>query len=179
MTSLARTSLDCAETLLPRQLQAILENIQRQDKFNLHSFDALFARSPGRHGIKPLTNGLQQLRDDTPWTQSKLERDFLDLIKKAGLPTPKTNQFVEGILVDAYWPQHRLVVEVDGWTTHKTKRRFEDDRQRDVRLQIAGYRVARFTRDRIMHHPAEVARDLSALLGVSGRPAPAEAASGR
>jgi very-short-patch-repair endonuclease len=61
------------------------------------------------------------------------------------------------------------VVEVDGWTFHKTRRRFEDDRQRDVKLQIAGYRVARFTRDRIMHHPHEVARDLTALL-IRGRP---------
>ena len=48
-----------------------------------------------------------------------------------------------------------------------------------VKLQIAGYRVARFTRDRIMHHPHEVARDLTALLIFSERSRPAGAASGR
>ena len=61
------------------------------------------------------------------------------------------------------------MVEVDGWNTHKTKRSFENDRRRDVKLQIAGYRVARFTRDRIMHHPHRVARDLQALL-IGGGP---------
>jgi len=164
VTSLARTGLDCAETLISRQLQAILENAERQEKLNLLAFDALIARSPGRHGIKPLTQALANLRDDPPWTQSELEDAFLQLIQRAGLPTPLTNQIVEGFLVDAYWPEHNLVVEVDGWKTHKTKRAFEVDRQRAVKLEIAGYRVARFTRDRIMNHPAEVARDLRMLL---------------
>lgn len=164
VTTIPRLCLDIAETQLPRVLQTILENVQRQDRFNLHSFDALIARSPGRHGIQPLTNALKHLRDDPPWTQSELEDALLELIRQAGLPIPRLNQYVEGILVDAYWPQQRLIVEVDGWNTHKTKRSFESDRRRDVKLQIAGYRVARFTRDRIMHHPDEVARDLTALL---------------
>jgi very-short-patch-repair endonuclease len=77
---------------------------------------------------------------------------------------------VHGILVDAYWPEHNLIVEVDGWNFHKTKRSFENDRRRDVKLQIAGYRVARFTAAHIMRHPAEVARDLIALL-MGGNPA--------
>jgi very-short-patch-repair endonuclease len=156
-----------------------LESLERQDLFNLHAFDALIARSPGRHGIKPLTEALGQLRDDPPWTQSELEDAFLDLTRKARLPTPLLNQFVEGILVDAYWPEHRLVVEVDGRTFHKTKRAVENDQQRDVKLQIAGYRVVRFSHDRIMNHPDEVARDLAALLSVSGRPASGGVASGR
>jgi very-short-patch-repair endonuclease len=86
---------------------------------------------------------------------------------------------VHGILVDAYWPEHNLIVEVDGWNFHKTKRSFENDRRRDVKLQIAGYRVARFTAARIMHHPDQVACDLRALLSVSEPPAPAAAASDR
>src|SRR5581483_3921139 len=81
-----------------------LENAQRQDKFNLLAFDALIARSPGRHGIKPLQHALDSLRDDPPWTQSELERAFLALTRQAGLPTPLLNQFVEGELVDAICP---------------------------------------------------------------------------
>jgi very-short-patch-repair endonuclease len=164
VTSIPRLCLDLAETLAPRQLQTILENLERRDLFDLHSFDALIARSPGRHGIKPLTQALENLRDDPPWTQSELEDAFLDLTRTAGLRTPLLNQFVDGILVDAFWPEHRLVVEVDGRTFHKTKRAVEDDQQRDIKLQIAGYRVVRFSHDRIMNHPHEVARDLRALL---------------
>ncbi len=179
VTSIPRLCLDVAETLAPRYLETILENVQRRDLFDLYSFDALIARSPGRHGIKPLTEALAQLRDDPPWTQSELEDAFVDLTRRAGLPAPLLNQFVDGILVDAFWPEHRLVVEVDGRTFHKTKRAVENDQQRDVKLQIAGYRVVRFSYDRIMNHPHEVARDLRALLSVSGRPASAGVASGR
>ncbi len=120
-----------------------MENIQRQDLFDLHSFDAVLARSPGRHGIKPLTHALGRLRDDPPWTQSELEDAFLDSDTNGGpARRPLLNQFVDGMLVDAFWPEHRLVVEVDGRTRHKTKRAVENDQQRDVKLQIAGYRVA-------------------------------------
>lgn len=164
VTTIPRLCLDIAETHAPGYLHTILENIQRQDRFDLHCFDALIARSPGRHGIRPLTDALDDLRDDLPWTQSELEDAFRELIKTAGLPVSLLNQYVEGILVDAYWPEHRLIVEVDGWSYHKTKRAFETDRRRDIRLQIAGYRVVRFTRDRIIHHPHEVTRDLTALL---------------
>lgn len=164
VTTIPRLCLDVAEALPPSRLNAILENAQRQDKLNLLAFDALIARSPGRHGLKPLTNALENLRDDPPWTQSDLERAFFALIDEAGLPRPLLNQFVEEELVDAYWPQYNLVVEVDGFNVHKTKRSFENDRRRDVKLQIAGYRVARFTRDRVMNHPDQVAHDLRALL---------------
>ena len=52
VTTLPRLCLDISETLAPRYLDTILENIQRQDKFDLHSFDAVLARNPGRHGLR-------------------------------------------------------------------------------------------------------------------------------
>ena len=41
---------------------------------------------------------------------------------------------VEGREVDAYWPDHRLAVELDSRRYHQTTRNFESDRQRDVIL---------------------------------------------
>ncbi len=62
------------------------------------------------------------------------------------------------------WRHHRLIVETDGAETHMTRAAFERDRIRDAELTAAGYRVVRFTYDRIEHEPAAVAATLRALL---------------
>jgi very-short-patch-repair endonuclease len=52
---------------------------------------------------------------------------------------------VLGHEVDFHWPDHRLIVETDGWRFHRHRRRFESDRARDAQLQAAGWTVLRFT----------------------------------
>jgi very-short-patch-repair endonuclease len=64
---------------------------------------------------------------------------------RAKLPRPLTNVVVHGYEVDLYWPEHRLVVEVDGFAYHSTRAAFEHDRLRDARLQAHGLRVSRVT----------------------------------
>lgn len=39
----------------------------------------------------------------------------------------------------------RLVIELDGWEFHRTRKQFEEDRRRDALLAARGYRVLRFT----------------------------------
>jgi very-short-patch-repair endonuclease len=167
VTSISRTLLDLAEVLGAQPLRTTLEAAQRQDLLNLYALDALIARSPGRHGIKPLTDALRELRDEAPWTQSELERRFLELIRDAGLPEPQCNVSVDGIVVDFYWPQHKLVVEVDGYRFHKTRRSFEDDRRKDARHAVAGRRVIRPTHERIVGGPQALLGDLVRLLSAA------------
>jgi very-short-patch-repair endonuclease len=109
---------------------------------------------------------LALLSDDPPWLQSDRERDFLELVRDAGLPEPSCNVVLEGEPVDFFWPRHRLVVEVDGYGYHRSKRSFEDDRLRDTKLQLAGIRVVRITRDRLKYEPAAVLDDVRRLLGL-------------
>ena len=52
--------------------------------------------------------------------------------QKYGLPTPEINVTVDGREVDAYFPGHHLIVELDGWDYHKDHDAFEDDRERDA-----------------------------------------------
>ena len=79
------------------------------------------------------------------------------------------NARVAGYEVDAYWPAHRLIVEVDGYKYHRTRRRFESDRRKDAALTTAGYRVIRITATRLRDAPHAVSAQLGALLSV--RPA--------
>jgi very-short-patch-repair endonuclease len=79
--------------------------------------------------------------------------------------------------VDAVWPEHRLIVEVDGWGFHRSKRSFAEDRRRDRNLVRAGWRVVRFTGDDVTDRANVVAAELSELL--SGGPWPPPARSDR
>lgn len=171
VTTLERTLLDLAETR-PRQFAGALDQAQHADKLDYRRFEALIARSPGRRGLRPLKAALSALTEEPGWTQSELERRFRSLCVDHGLPIPLTNQYVEGELVDAFWPDQRVVVEVDSWRFHKTRRAFEADRARDAKLTAAGYLVFRITYERMRHDPAGVAEQLRRALGVSAeRPA--------
>ncbi|HWE09311.1 MAG TPA: type IV toxin-antitoxin system AbiEi family antitoxin domain-containing protein [Solirubrobacteraceae bacterium] len=161
VTTLERTLLDIAGGY---GFGAALQQAQHEDKLDLRRLNAVVARHPGRRGIVPLTQALANLTEEPGWTQSELERRFRSLTRTHGLPPALTNQYVEGELVDAYWPDHGVVVEVDGWRTHKTRKAFETDRARDSKLAAAHYRVMRFTYRRVRDDPAGVADELRRAL---------------
>ena len=66
--------------------------------------------------------------------------------------------------VDAYWPRHRLVVEVDGYAFHSHRRAFERDRAKDRELVLAGLRVLRVTWRQLASGPHAVVATLAAAL---------------
>lgn len=98
------------------------------------------------------------------FTRSNAEKLLKRLCRQAQLPTPKTNAIVAGYEVDAYWPEHSLVVEVDGWEHHRTRQAFERDRRKDAALQAAGRRVVRVTWRRLTTDPISLSAQLAALL---------------
>lgn len=71
---------------------------------------------------------------------------------------------VEGWLVDARWPDKRVVVEVDGWPGHRTPAQLQRDHQRDLELRAAGYIVLRYSWRQLTDTPAAVAADLRRYL---------------
>jgi very-short-patch-repair endonuclease len=164
VTTLARTYLDLAEILDHGRLIDALEAGQRPNKLDVGAIEAVIARNPGRQGIKPLQAAIAELADDPPLLQSDLERAFRALIRDYRLPEPQYNVYVEGELVDTVWPEHRLIVEVDGWSFHRSKRSFTDDRRRDRELVRAGWRVVRFTAEDVTDRPGAVAAELSEML---------------
>jgi uncharacterized protein DUF559 len=168
VTSLARTYLDLAEVLDPSRLVEALEAGERQNKLDVGALRITMARSPGRRGVRPLSDALEQITDDAPLLLSPVEHAFRDLVEAHGFPTPQYNVYVEGELVDAVWRDQRLIVEIDGWAFHRSKRSFGDDRRRDRELVKAGWRVARFTAEEVTAHPEVVAAELSELLAPGG-----------
>jgi very-short-patch-repair endonuclease len=172
VTSVHRTLLDFAEVARYQQLRLALDAAERRDLLDGRKLEQLYARAHGRHGLKPLKAAVAELRGPAPRTQSELERRFLALIRDAGLPEPQANVLVEGFLVDLWWPESRLVVELDGYAYHKDRRTFENDRFRDTKLQLASCMSIRVTQARLANEPHELLSDVSrglARAAASGR----------
>lgn len=165
VTSVARTSLDMAETLALRQLIRVLEQSERLGLFDLNAIDALMTRSHGRRGVKPLNQALEAINGEPPLTNSSWERDLLDFCDDYDIPRPELNVLVEGYLVDAFWRGPKVIVELDSWDHHRSRTAFEEDRERDCVLDLAGYPVLRITWRRMDTQPHAVARQIKRRVG--------------
>jgi very-short-patch-repair endonuclease len=100
---------------------------------------------------------------------SMLERRFLELVREARLPTPRT-QVVFRIggrhvaRVDFLFDEFRVVVEVSGQKGHASAAERARDAQRRNELQDLGMRVFEYTWDDVTKRPMMVVRTLRARL---------------
>jgi very-short-patch-repair endonuclease len=97
-------------------------------------------------------------------TRSELEARFLAVCRRHRLPPPEVNVRVDDFVVDFLWRGEQLIVELDGWASHRTRSAFEADRARDARLKVCGYDVVRFTWHQVHGEAREVAAVIRALL---------------
>jgi very-short-patch-repair endonuclease len=162
ITTVPRTIIDFAATSDNTQTARVIDQAERLELFDLAALDAALARNTHRKGAKTVKQLLTAYRDPAD-TRSPPEDDFLDLIRSAGLPEPQVNVELEGYIVDFYWPAHRLVVEVDGYDYHNTRRRFESDRRRDAKLGVKSVRVVRYTKRRILDERIAVIEEMTAF----------------
>jgi very-short-patch-repair endonuclease len=144
VTSPARTLIDLAAHLTDRQLefasdQAITERLV--DTRELTRALGLLTRAAGRSRIVALLGDSAH----ATVTRSRAEERLLAMIRAARLPEPLVNARLAGYEVDFYWPEARLVVEVDGFQFHSTRPRLERDRRKDDALHSLGVSTMRFT----------------------------------
>jgi very-short-patch-repair endonuclease len=162
VTSLARTLLDIASVLRPQPLLYAIEEAVRQEVFDLKAVNRAIERTPMRAGVARLQTALGGYKPP-PRTRSKSERRLFDALCRAGLPPPLVNAPFAGYELDFYWPQFRLVVELDSPHYHSSPREFETDRRKDAVLQRAGLAVLRVTEERVEHDLPSVIDDVIAL----------------
>ena len=168
VTTVARSLVDLSGVLHPRALERALAAAERPGRTSRPEILALVARSPRRPGIRALRALLVDGRE-AAMTRSEAEERLLALVRRGGLPAPCTNIGLEGYEVDLFWPDERVVVEVDGFAFHASRSRFEADRRRDAHLTARGYRVVRITWRQIVSEPeATLVRLAATLLSTSG-----------
>jgi very-short-patch-repair endonuclease len=103
-------------------------------------------------------------RHDALPTRNKAERRLTDLLAKAGLRPTDTNARVAGWEVDALWADLKVVVELDGYAFHRTRRAFERDRRKDQELTASGYRVLRITWRQLDQEPERLIATIAAAV---------------
>ncbi|HWH93132.1 MAG TPA: type IV toxin-antitoxin system AbiEi family antitoxin domain-containing protein [Baekduia sp.] len=165
VTTVAWTLLDLAAVLRPHQLRRAVEAADSLELFDLGAMTDALEADAGRPGSPALLALLADMKDHgVTRTRSDVEAAMLQLCLDHALPRPQVNHHDNGTEVDFRWPASRLIVEVDGWSFHRSRRAFVGDRARDRRALRAGWRVARYPALEVMHSPGVVAAELAQLL---------------
>lgn len=164
VTTPARTIVDLAATLSARSLREMVERAQDGRRFDPDGISTTLARVPRQAGARPLMDLLELMQPDTDNARSHLERLFLSLVRHARLPRPEVNREIADRKRDFVWPRQRLVVEVDGYRYHSSRQAKRRDHRRDRQLTTLDWRPVRFTYEDVAFEPAQIARELTALL---------------
>jgi very-short-patch-repair endonuclease/predicted transcriptional regulator of viral defense system len=162
VTSPIRTLVDLAARLPAREVESA---INEADKLGLVNPEALREALDGSNlrGASAVRRILD--RSTFVLTDSALERQFLPIARRAGLPQPLTRTYVSGFKVDFHWPELGLVVETDGLRYHRTPTQQARDRIRDQVHTAAGLTPLRFTHAQIRYEPKQVEATLASVLG--------------
>lgn len=121
----------------------------------------------GKPGSAKLRRAVEKHLPQLARTRSEMERLFLPLVERGGLPIPEVNVTINGVLADAVWRDARVVVMLDGHQGRRTRAQIEKDRRDDLRMRAAGYTVLRYTWEQIAERPGPVLGDLRLALSPS------------
>jgi hypothetical protein len=173
ITSPARTLIDLARHASPSQLDAAVEHALAN---GLVSEDHLHRRigalrTKGRFGI-PLLLSVLERQEITRGGESWLEREYLSILHRAGVPRPTTQVVLartkdHAVRVDCWFPGTNVVVELLGYRFHRTNSQMNRDAARHNALLASGKLVYQFTYDQVTTTPTEVVQHTRAALSTA------------
>ncbi len=161
-TTNEQTALDLAATEDIKLVRRALAVLDYRKELDVKALEAIGGK--GRRGTRALNAALQTHQPELAYTNGKLEEAFLYLCERFDLQVPKFNAMVHGEQVDAYWPEHGLVVEVDGLDNHSSPAQIRTDRRKDLKLRAHGLRVVRYDWDLVKRDPHATSEDLERQL---------------
>jgi very-short-patch-repair endonuclease len=161
-----RALLDSTPLLTKRELGRALDEAITRRVVSYTKVADLVSRHQGHPGWGRLTSLIENRHFPTV-TESEAEQRFLALMLDAGLPTPRTQVDLYGFRVDAYWPEARFVVEIDGLQWHnRTKKSFERDRRKQQVLQEHEIEVARTTWEQVTEEGLQLVAHVASRLAL-------------
>jgi very-short-patch-repair endonuclease len=155
VTSPSRTLIDLATMLPSHRLEAAVNEADKLDLVDPETLRLDLEHRKGQPGVPRLRALLD--RHTFRLTDSELERRFLRIVRKTGLPLPETQIKSSGHRVDFYWPELGLIVETDGLRYHRTPAQQAKDNRRmqahaaagRTAIRISHYEI-RFECDRVV-----------------------------
>ena len=161
VTSPARTALDIAPRMTPKQRKSAVDHLRLRHKLRLQEIADVIARNPRHPGAEPLgellsTSGPRPSRSD-------FEREVPAFVRRFDLPAYELNAMVAGFEVDVLFLPARLIVELDPFQTHLLN--FHSDRRRDAEiLARVGIPTIRITWEAFRAEPEHQAELILATL---------------
>lgn len=163
ITSPSQTLLDLADVVNSSELKRCFSQAGRLGLLDVVELEVLNGVSRGRRGRRSFAWALATHLPIEGRTRSNLEVAFLSICLEASIPLPAVNARLGGDEVDFTWRDRTLAVETDGGDFHRTREDRENDIRKDERLQLAGYRVIRFSEARIENDRSGVISTLRRL----------------
>lgn len=169
-TSIDRTLVDCARLLDTWLALRMLDSLSAGRRLWERIHRTASALANGRAGVRAIADATAP--DGAERFRSALERRAADALAARGIDGGEWNVTVRderGRIreVDLCFREARVIVEFDGLRHHSSAASAGRDRATDRRLQLAGWRVLRFTWRDVVHRTdamvAEIAEALTAF----------------
>ena len=170
-TDPTRTVVDLGATarwLVP----GALGNAVREGMTSLAQVDSFIARVArrGRRGVGVVRPLISERRQWENRTESQLEDEFTKIVGDFDLPAPMPQFIVRdesgGFVcrVDFAYPDHRVLIELDGFAYHGDEGTFQSDRTKQNRTQLLGWSILRYTWRDVLDRPGIVAAEIRSVL---------------
>jgi hypothetical protein len=158
VTTVARTLVDLAAVLTADELARACHEAGVRYRTTPRQVEAVMrANAPGAKKLRAVMSG------DTPVTLSELERRFVAIVRRAGLPLPETNRVAGGRRVDCRWPG-RLTVELDSYQFHNSRYSWEQGRRREREARARDEEFRRYTWTDVTEERSAMLADVRRLL---------------
>jgi len=155
VTTVARTIADIAPRLDDVHLTRAIHEARRNHDLTDHGLARLYALCPRAVAVFD--------SEEAP-SRSIFQHTFKAFLELRGFPIPVFEADWHGFQVDAYYPGHTLIIELDGYLDHHLPDRFEADRERDELAIALQHATLRITWKRLTRKPGELDRNLRAIL---------------
>ena len=170
-TSLARTAIDLVDLEAVWETLAILDDVIAMGAARKWIHARSKALANGRSGVTLLRDATSPQASAS--FNSWLERTSFHVYRAGGLPPAEWNVPVYDRrgrigIVDALWPEWRVVSETEGLRFHTTPAQRRRDASRFNRLLDARYQARRFTWEDVVRQPLEVVAGLHRAFRAAG-----------
>jgi very-short-patch-repair endonuclease len=146
ITSPSLTILDLAGVLRQEELSEALNEARVQRLLTDADLRSTLRSHPTRSGANTLAKLLKSERGPRV-LRSKAERIALQVLREHDLEPDESDYPIGPYRVDFFYRLERLVVEVDGYAFHSTRKRFVHDRRRSAYLASRGFQLFPLTWD--------------------------------
>jgi very-short-patch-repair endonuclease len=174
MTNSIRTMVDLASVLADERLEFVLDHCLYEGLVEVGRLMqcAESLGVAGRRRTRVLKDLLCVRGEGLAVPLTVLERQFLKVVRSGGLDEPEKQVTVESDSsktwrLDFVYPQHKVLIEVDGRRWHAGRQQARSDRHRDNVMNVRGWVVLRFTWEDVMNDPAYVIDQVRRALGIA------------